>query len=184
MTHTAEDKEDPLAAFMAGRMPLDTAARALSRDGPRFVRIHDADDPSAPPEILAATAQFRVLMARVDEITADEALIERDVQAPRIETGAPPADPTHFCQSVEVVVSGRDRRRAYRTSMRLYICTPSWLDERVRENGPTWTPAPLIIRRWHAGHVQAAIAARVASTPANTWAEFVTQLSRVMEPEA
>jgi len=184
MIDSADEDHDVFSAFFEGRLTLESAARALSGGRARFVGIRGAEDPTAAPEIVAVQAQLRALMTRVAEITADEALIERAAHAPRIETWAPPEDRTHFCCSVEVVITGRDRRRAYRASMRLYLCTPSWLDGLVREHGPTWTPAPLIIRQWHAAQVQAAIAARVASTPADTWTELVTQLSRIMEPES
>jgi hypothetical protein len=181
---TLDDDEEPIAAFLEGRLPLELAARALSRQGQQFYGIRGADDPNAPPEILAATTKLRALMARVSEIVADEELIERSAHAPRVETWEPPSDPTNFCLSLEVVISGRDRRRSYRTSMRLYVCTATWLDDRVREGGPTWTPAPLIVRRWNANHVEAAIATRVASAPANTWVELLALLSRIMEAEA
>ena len=184
MTYSADDDAEVLAAFFEGHLPFEAAARALRGGGARFMGIRGAEDPAAAQEIVAAQTQLRALMARVAEINADEALVERAAHTPRIELWTPPADPTHFCCSVEVVITGRDRRRAYRASMRLYLCTPSWLDDRVRENGPTWTPAPLIIRRWHATHVQTAIATRVASTPADTWTELVAQLSRIMEPES
>ncbi len=178
-----DEDEEPMVAFLEGRLPLEIAARELSRRGAHFYGIRGADDQAPTPEILAATEKLRALLARVDEIRENEALIERSAHAPRVDTWEPPADPTNFCVSLEVVISGRDRRRAYQTSMRLYVCTASWLDDRVREGGPTWTPAPLIVRRWHASHVQAAIATRVATTPASTWAELMSLLSRIMEPE-
>jgi len=184
MTDSADEDDAIFAAFFEGHLPLESAARALSGGTARFVGIRGSEDRTAAPEIIAAQAQLRALMTRVAEINAEEALSERAAYAPRIELWVPPADPTHFCCSAEVVITGRDQRRAYRASMQLCLCTPSWLDALVREHGPTWTPAPLIIRRWHAAHVQAAIATRVAKTPANTWAGLVTQLSRIMEPDA
>ena len=184
MSLSADDDDEVFAAFLEGHLPLEAAARALRGGGARFVGIRGAKDLTAAPEIVAAQTPLRALITRVAELNADEALLERAAHVPRIAMVAPPADPSHFCCSVEVVITGRDRRRAYRASVRLYLCTPSWLDALVREHGPTWTPAPLIIRRWHAAHVHAAIVTRIASTPADTWTELVAQLSRIMEPEA
>ncbi len=175
---------DPLLAFVMGTLSFEAAARAMSdrpETQPTMLEVHPGG--SATPEQDARIQQLEALMTRVDEINRAERLVLRQATAPRIDDWDDPPDATDFCLSLEVVLSGRDQLRSHRASYRLYVCTPTWLARQVRELGPVWVPAPLVMSRWHPQAVHRALEKLVTVAPEEKWPQFVTRMSRVLEPE-
>jgi hypothetical protein len=179
---TSDTFIDTLTRYLDGHLTLAAAARAVSsHQETHFVSLRALRD--GDPDAAAREVQLRALMTRVSEINATEQLMDRRAEAPRIDEWPAPDDPTDFCFSLEVVLTGRDQQQVYRKSCRLYVCTPAWIARQVREFGPRWVSAPLILPHWNPRLVHRALDELVESGSDDKWIQFVSRMSRVLEPE-
>jgi hypothetical protein len=173
------DFREILERYLRGELELEAAARALQFQSLRVATVSPALDAQD-----AAELKIHRLMERIDAIEAAERLIGRPTaSAMRIDSWDAPPDPTHFCFSVEVVLEGRDAQIAHRASMRLYVCTPSWLAARATERGWTWTPAPLVVVRWDPACVHEALSVLMQMGADNTWAQFIDRMHMYLSTE-
>ncbi len=171
-----------LQQYLAGELPFDAAAHAMSRS-PEFHLVQVTPIAALAPDAQARWARLPELMTRVQEINEAERLIERAATAPRIDAWSAPPNPTDFCFSLEVILSGRDARRSYTASYRLYVCTPAWIARQVHEAGPRWITAPLVLPQWKPQYVQQALEALVHQAGDEKWEHFVARMARTLEPE-
>jgi hypothetical protein len=179
---TPDSFTDTIEQYLLGTMPFEAAARALSRhQETHFLHVRSRRD--SDPDVRARRDQLVALMARVHEINAIEQLVDRRADAPRIDDWPPPPNPTDFCFSLEVVLSGRDQLQSHRESFRLYVCTPAWIARQVRELGPRWVTAPLVMPHWDPRLVHRALDEQVHAGSDDKWWQFVARMSRVLEPE-
>jgi hypothetical protein len=84
---------------------------------------------------------------------------------------------------VEVVLRGHDARKDYQMSMRLFVCTPTWVAAGASERGWTWRSAPLIVLRWEPAYIREALAVLMEAGADNTWMQFVERMHLYMESE-
>jgi Immunity protein 8 len=179
---TSDSFTDTIELYLAGELPFEAAARALSRhQDAHFVQVRRHRD--SDPDVRARGEQVRALMTRVFEINANEQLVDRRAEAPRINDWPAPQNPTDFCFSLEVVLSGRDQQQSYRESFRLYVCTPAWIARQVRALGPRWVTAPLVLPHWDPRLVHRALDELVHAASDDRWWQFVARMSRVFESE-
>lgn len=168
-----------LEQYLRGELELEAAARALC--------FQSLSVWATSPDLGTQDAtQLKIhrLIERVDAIEAAERLIGRPTaSAMRIDSWDASPDPTHFCFSVEVVLEGRDAQTAHQTSMRLYVCTPSWLAARATERGWTWTPAPLVVLRWDPACVHEALFVLMQMGADDTWVQFIERMHIYMATE-
>jgi len=61
-------------------------------------------------------------------------------------------------------------------SFEVLVCTPRWLDRRVREDGPLIGRHHLVIERWDAARIQLCLTAAVESEEAPTWPDLATRV--------
>lgn len=179
---SSDSFSDTVERYLAGELSFESAARALSRHQD-FQLVAVRPLRNADQGVRGHAEQLRALMARVLEINTSEQLRERRAEAPRIDEWSAPPDPSDFCFSLEVVLSGRDQQQSYRQSFRLYVCTPTWIARQVRELGPQWVTAPLVLPRWNARLVHRALDEMVEAGIDDKWSQFVARMSRVLEPE-
>lgn len=59
------------------------------------------------------------------------------------------------------------------------VCTPRWLDRRVRGGGPLIGRHHLVIERWDAARIQLCLTAAVESEDAPTWSDLATRVGRI-----
>lgn len=171
-----------LEQFLAGQLPLEAAARDMSLCR-EFRLIGVRPEADAQPGADARVSRLAALMARVREIGDVERLVERAARAPRIDHWSAPSDLTDFCFSLEVVLTGRDAERVYTASYRLYVCTPAWIHRQVREAGPQWVTAPLVLPHWSPRLVHRALDELVDGALDETWWQFESRMSRMLERE-
>ena len=173
------DEFDIIERFLRGELELEAAARSLSFQSLGLSRTA----PRTSAEQVGAR-KLDDLMQRVEQIEAAERLIGRPTATPmRLDKWDPPSDPDCFCCSVEVVLQGRDARKHYQVSMRLFVCTPTWVAARASERGWTWRSAPLIVLRWEPAYIRDALAVLMEGGADDTWMQFVERMHLYMESE-
>jgi hypothetical protein len=64
-------------------------------------------------------------------------------------------------------------------SFDVVVCTPRWLERRVREEGPLIGRRYLVIERWDATRIRLYLAEAVESKEAPTWPELATKIGRI-----
>jgi Immunity protein 8 len=64
-------------------------------------------------------------------------------------------------------------------SFDVVVCTPRWLDRRVREGGPLIGRHHLFIERWDAARVRLNLTRAVESEEAPTWPELAIKIGRI-----
>jgi Immunity protein 8 len=64
-------------------------------------------------------------------------------------------------------------------SFDVLVCTPRWLDRRVREGGPLIGCHHLVIERWDAARIRHYLTDAVESEEAPTWPELAIKISRI-----
>jgi len=173
------DGFDIIERYLRGDLELEAAARSLSFQGLGLSR----GAPRTNAEQVGAR-KLDDLVRRIEAIEAAEGLIGRPTATPmRLDTWDPPSDPECFCWSVEVVLRGRDAQKDYQMSMRLFVCTPTWVAASASERGWTWRSAPLIVLRWEPAYIREALAVLMEAGADNTWMQFVERMHLYMESE-
>src|SRR5262245_27921975 len=174
------DDFDIIERYLRGELDVDAAARSLSFQGLGLSLTR-------PPRTSAEQVGVRKLddlVQRVEAIEAAERLIGRPTATPmRLDTWDPPSDPDCFCCSVEVILRGRDAQKDYQVSMRLFVCTPTWVAAGASERGWTWRSSPLIVLRWEPAYIREALAVLMEAGADNTWMQFVERMHLYMESE-
>jgi len=64
-------------------------------------------------------------------------------------------------------------------SFDVLVCTPSWLDLRVHENGPLLGRHYLVVKSWDAVSVKGYLTEAVEAEEAGTWQELASKLGRI-----
>ena len=64
-------------------------------------------------------------------------------------------------------------------SFDVVVCTPRWLDRRVREGSPLIGRHHLVIERWDAARVRLYLTRAVESEEAPTWPELAIKIGRI-----
>jgi len=174
------DGFDIIERYLRGELELDAAARSLSFQS---LGLSLTRPPRTSAEQVGAR-KLADLVQRIEAIEAAERLIGRPTATPmRLDTWDPPSDPECFCWSVEVVLRGRDAQKDYQVSMRLFVCTPTWVAAGASERGWTWRSAPLIVLRWEPAYIRDALAVLMEAGADNTWMQFVERMHLYMESE-
>jgi hypothetical protein len=87
-----------------------------------------------------------------------------------------PSDLRTFCVLVEVGIGMR--AEVGEDVFRLYICTPSWLQQQLHGVGTEWGNYHLFVTHWDYKSVHAALSALVASISGQDWTSIAAKLSK------
>lgn len=88
-----------------------------------------------------------------------------------------PDDPLDFGLLVQVMVGPAEGPGE--ESFDVVVCTPRWLERRVREDGPLSGRHHLIMERYDFARVRLYLTEAVESQEASTWAELAHKLARI-----
>lgn len=104
--------------------------------------------------------------------------VVRELRSPDVEFDEHvPDDPEDVGVLVQIMagpVSGPGEE-----SFDVMVCTPRWLERRVRETGPVIGRHHLVVESWDAGGIRRYLTGAVESVEGDTWTELAEKIGRV-----
>lgn len=170
--------QDAISRYLSGAVSKSDTAEALSGllDDVAVVGIA----PGEPPHLSADdNGKLIELMQLVNdrEVERHSKLLRvRRILAPRLQQQELPANSRHFCQTLALLATAKDGIGEHEQPFQAFICTPSWINEEMRERRWTWFAPTLVVEQWDISLIRESISALARTTTDISWQAFQEQL--------